>query len=305
MKFFYSILIIMLLLLFVGGPDSESHRIYKSFWDMGHTFLFAGLVYIMMQTSFFKKKSVNTSFLLVMILCISLGLAIEILQTYVERDFEVFDLISDLAGAIIGYFIALYIDKRYLFNIRNISVIFIVVLSLLSSVQLIAVMIDEINMRKNFPVLADFSTPFNLTRWDAEKAKLELNSEFSSQDNNLLDVVFLPGKYSDITLQHFVRDWTGYQYLNFKIFNTKLKPIDIELKIYDETHIQHRYKYNDRYNKSIRLNYGWNNIHIPLYTVINSPKKRKLDISHIKSLSLFLTDVTKPTRVYVGDIRLI
>lgn len=303
MKWISLICITMLFFLFVGGPDSQSHRVFQQIWDMGHIFLFATLTYIAMETVFFKRLSIIKSFLYLILLSLVLGLIIEVLQVFVGRNFEFKDLVSDILGTVIGFLIAVYFERRYIFNKQLINLFFIVILCLVSSLRLIIVLFDEVNIRHEFPILVDNSSLTQLTRWDVFNASLSLTNEIPNHGNMLLSVFFLPGKYPDITLQHFMGDWTGYKYISFRLFNPKLKPLDIELKIYDQAHTQN--KYSDRFNMVIQLKNGWNEIKIPLIEVKNSPIKRKMDLSKIKSLSLFLNNLTQPVKLYLSPIELI
>lgn len=304
MKVLFFIVAIMFVFLFVGGPNYESHRIHKELWDLGHIILFATISYLIINTYFFKKKPSLRYFLILVLLSATLGLLIEILQVFVGRNFEFKDLVSDVAGAVIGYVIATYLDAKYIFNKKYLSILAVCILVLMSSRNLMSVTMDEISMRSEFPNLASYSNSFSLTRWDVNKAHIsrsELNSEAGTQ---LLSVNFLPAKYPDITLQHFVRNWSGYNFINFKVFNAQKKNINVEFKIYDQIHIKKGYTYNDRFNMKLNLKNGWNDINVSLSKVINAPKDREMDITSIKSISLFLIDVKKPVQIYLSDIKL-
>lgn len=303
MKWLFLFISIMTLLLFVGGPDYESHRIYQEAWDLGHIFLFACLSLLILKTNTFKNIPYNKLFIIIVLLTLCVGLLIEVLQVLVERTFEYKDVLSDLIGTIIGFIIHLLFNKKYLIGSLKLSLFTILLLSLVSSSKLIIVLIDEVNMRKEFPTLAKFSTPLHLSRWDVNSAHLDINDSDLTQEE-LLEVTFMPEKYPDITLLHFMTNWTSYQYISFKLFNTQTKSLNINFKIYDKYHAKHNYKYSDRFNRVFNLKPGWNKIKITLAEVINSPKTRKMDITEIKSVSLFLLNVKQPIKIYLGAIEL-
>ena len=119
-----------------------------------------------------------------------------------------------------------------------------------------------------------------------------------------MQAIFLPDAFPDITLQHFPRDWSGYNNIKFSLYNKAQDPIVIELKIYDEDHMKYGYQYTDRFNRELLLQPGWNNIFISLNEIFNSPEKRTMDIARIKSFSLFLKDVTSPVTIYIDDLKL-
>ena len=103
MKIIYFIISALIVLLFVGGPDYESHRIFQYIWDMGHIFLFAALSFIALNLlKIHNTKSIKT-LLYVIALSTLVGLLIEVLQLLVNRDFDLNDVVNDVLGAVIGY----------------------------------------------------------------------------------------------------------------------------------------------------------------------------------------------------------
>lgn len=305
MKLIHLFLAVLTLFLFYGGPDYESHRIIQHVWDTGHYILFAGLSFTLLQSHYFKKLSIPYSLFLIIVFSLVLGIFIELLQIFVNRDFELTDIISDLLGAIIGFLIASLYEKRYVLNSKIKTIIIICLIIIIGFSPLFVVIIDEINMRNEFPVLADLSSDSQLSRWDVNKADLFISRDIQIKGENTLLVSFQPGKYPDVTLQHFMRNWSGYEYIYFRLFNPELKLIEIEIKIYDYFHTKKNYKRSDRFNMVVQLKDGWNEIKIPLTEVKNSPIKRKMDLSKIKSLSLFLNNLTQPVKLYLSPIELI
>ena len=100
----------MTVLLFVGGPDYESHRIIEKIWDMGHIFLFAGLSFSLLATSLTRNFKWGKKLFIIISFSFVIGLIVELLQLFVDRDFELKDIASDVLGASIGYLI--YIFKK-------------------------------------------------------------------------------------------------------------------------------------------------------------------------------------------------
>ena len=302
MKIIYLILSALIVLLFVGGPDYESHRIVTNIWDYGHVILFFGLSSIYLNINPFKQDEVHQKFLTIVILSLIIGLSIEIIQVFVERNFDVFDVLNDLYGALIGYFVNRYQTLIANPTKKGLALLFATIFTLLSLSSIIKVTFDEYLMRQEFPVLADFESPFELTRWDTHLTKITKSKIQVKNNQYSMKAIFFPGEYSDITLQHFVRNWAKYKTLSFNLYSSTKRMI--ELKIYDEAHISNNYSYNDRFNREIILHKGWNNIEISLSDIINSPKNRKIDITQIKSFSLFLNDVKQPVTLYFDNLKL-
>ena len=304
MKYMYFIIIILTVLLFVGGPGYETHRIYQHFWDMGHIFLFAALSFSLLQLQQFRELKWSKSLFIIISLSFITGLIIELLQVLVGRDFELSDIARDVLGALIGYLI--FFLKEYNFSLKRkmLMIISICVIFLTSSFNILIVLIDEYQMRENFPLLADFESPFQLSRWDAGKAKIDFSKKNVRQGLYSLQVIFLPDKYPDISLQHFPRNWSSYSNVKYSLYSEEQKPIVIEMKVYDEKHIVNGYKYNDRFNREILLQPGWNNISVSLKEIFSSPVKRKMDSTKIKNFSLFLKDTTRPVIMFLDDLKL-
>ncbi|MBV9961912.1 MAG: VanZ family protein [Parafilimonas sp.] len=102
--------IIANILFLMPGPDVPSVSfldiIYFDKWV--HAGLFCGLTiliaYPFIKAGYFSKRLLTK----IAIACALYGVLIEFLQKYVafERDFDVFDMLADAIGCVIGYFAA-------------------------------------------------------------------------------------------------------------------------------------------------------------------------------------------------------
>lgn len=293
---------VLSILLFVGGPDYESHRIIKHVWDFGHVVLFAALSYIMLDLVRDISLSSIYKFLIIIILSFIVGLSIEVVQLVVGRNFEIRDLVSDISGAVIGYIVFYMLHKKHSLSSEILLSLPIFLLLIINIFPLFNAIIDEIEMRNKFPVLSNFESYRELSRWDVNQVNLSLSKDYKVEGENSLQAIFLPDEFPDITLQHFLRNWTGFKLLNVSVFNPDSNDIEIEFKIYDRQHIDNGYKYNDRFNKIINLKSGWNHLKIKLTRVINAPKNRRMDIDNIKSMSFFMVDLARPKILYFDAV---
>lgn len=304
MNWTYFLAVILTILLFVGGPDYESHRIVQQIWDVGHVALFLMLSYIILIFIRKYKLSYIAQFLIIVALSFIFGLFVELIQLLIGRDFELQDLANDVSGAIIGYFVY-YLLHAKISKLHNIiAALSIVLLLMISLYPLANVLVDEVKMKNEFPMLSDFESPTQLSRWDVKQANLSLNKHHVQQGEYSLQAIFLPDAFPDITLQHFPRDWSGYKNIKFSLYNKAQDPVVIELKVYDEDHMKYGYQYTDRFNRELLLQPGWNNIFISLNEIFNSPEKRTMDRTRIKSFSLFLKDVTSPVTIFLDGLEL-
>ncbi len=108
--------IIANILFLMPGPDVPSigflDEIYFDKWV--HAGLFCGLTCLIafpfVKAGFFSKRLL----IIISISCALYGVLIEFLQKYVafERDFDVFDMVADTTGCVIGYIAASWLRRR-------------------------------------------------------------------------------------------------------------------------------------------------------------------------------------------------
>ena len=305
MKLINILIAILVFLLFFGGPDYESSRLFQYIWDTGHLFLFSLVVFTILTSRYISDKSQVKILLAVIFSSLTIGFIIELLQIFYNRDYSLHDVINDVLGALIGY--VLYRLKQenipLLKQKRNIG--FLAVLLLSGFYPLMTVILDEYMMRKEFPALANFESSYQLSRWDVKSAEISLSQKHVREGKHSLKVIFFPDRYPDITLQHFAQDWRGFSKLGFSLFNpVENGPVSIELKIYDKKHVDNGYKYSDRFNHELLLQPGWNDIVLSLDTILKSPETRVMNKEQLKSVSLFLHDISHPLMLFVDEVKL-
>jgi VanZ family protein len=304
MKLGYIFVLVLSGLLFIGGPDANSHRIYQEFWDTGHMVLFAGLAMILLSLPMFNKKPWWLWFVLISVFCLVLGMAIEVVQLVVGRNFEMKDLLNDLLGGYLGLLIVTALQAHRPVAIRVSMYPLMLLLIAIVLKPLAFVVIDEFVMEEEFPILADFETTYELSRWDNNLASLSIDNSQKRYGEKAMRIEFSAGEYPDITLKDFPRNWQDYVAVKFSIFNTTDSNLDMELKIYDWQHVKNGYDYSDRFNKELTLHPGWNDFNIAMEEIQSAPKHRSLELENIASFSLFLHELDKPMVMYFDSLRL-
>ncbi len=291
----------LLALLFIGSPDYYDSRTVKEIWESGHFVLFfmitmgARQVLGSLSLKVFFVGSVAFGFLF--------GLATEVLQLLVGRSFEWKDLINDLVGVFSALCLIYGIENKTKIE-RIVAIFSFVFFSLIGISSLIVSIYDDYIMTSQFPVLSNFETPFQLLRWDNAWAELSISKEIKHKGSNSMKVMFTPGKYPDITLNHFIHDWSNFQFIELSVFNPSEKSYELVFKIYDNYHSASQYEYSDRFNMEIKLEPGWNHLKHPLETVFQSPKNRFMNKTNIVSLSLFAIDVEESFVFYIDEVKL-
>ena len=98
------------LLLFIGGPGSDSGRILKTAWELGHIVCFAlwALLY-----GYWRRGGGWVRLLLeALVLAFVVGGAVELIQTRIGRDGSWADLGNDLLGSVTGVLVYLSFWRR-------------------------------------------------------------------------------------------------------------------------------------------------------------------------------------------------
>ena len=296
--------IVCTVFLFFGGPGYYSPRSFKYLWDIGHIVFFSALsTLILLDLSTLKKMSFLRQCVAIVLMTIILGILIELIQAGTKRTVDILDIIRNLIGTFVAIsFLApanKTVPKSYLRTLQVLT-IFMAILAVLPFAKAAA---DELLAQMQFPVLSDFETPFEIDRWSGS-AKLSIDDEIHFHGKSSLKVVLKTSNYSGASLKYFPGNWVNYKHLHLNIFNPLNEPLKIKCRIHDRRHAEGNQAYNDRFNKSLVLLKGWNQIVIPLEQVENAPKTRKLDLRRVQQLSVYVYRLPHPRVIYIDKISL-
>jgi VanZ family protein len=288
-------------LFFFGGPDYYSSRSFKNFWNVGHVVFFALFSYqLLIDGRLFRNKSFFQKLFLCLFISTILGIFIEFAQNGFDRDVEINDLWRDLLGASIGFFLSpLALNKLT----KTIILFSLTAVLMLQSIPWFLVLADEINANLTFPVLSDFESEVEATRWSGD-ALLTISDEMAFSGDHSLRVDLGTEKYSGIALRYFPKDWSEYQILLFEVFNTD-DNLDITVRIHDQLHTQGEQLYSDRFNRKLTLHKGWNTININLADVASAPVTRRMDLSSVGGLGVFVVEQSVAKRIYLDAVKLV
>lgn len=292
-------------LFFIDGPGDDAVRSLDAFWDLGHTVVFALWSYLLIKwirplsgLKFLKQAAV------LLVFAVIVGASIELLQGRFHRTPSVSDLFRDIIGALVA--IAFLARQRKdipnkLVRTFQAAATLLVIGALF---PLAAAVTDEYAARKSFPVLSNLESPFELSRWECETG-CSIAKGVAPNGGGALEVPLKTTLYSGASLKYFHRDWRGYAFLTFNLFNELDAPLRITCRIHDKWHEDRGNKYSDRYNVNLTLNPGWNNIRIPLSDVASAPKERRMDMAGIRSIGFFVTRLKKEMNIYVDDLAIV
>jgi hypothetical protein len=126
--------------------------------------------------------------------------------------------------------------------------------------------------------------------------------ERSQQPNKMVGhVTFHPAEYSTMTLDEPYSDWRGYSTLVISLFSPRVDLFNSTVRVEDQ---QHNGDYSDRFNATYEIRPGPNLIQIPLDRIASAPATRRMDMSAIASLALFVANPKDTLSLYVDSISL-
>lgn len=286
--------------LFWAEPPA-SFRSLQHFWNLGHIllfFLFSRVAVILFPA--IGSWRPGKKFILLFTLALLLGGAIELYQRFTPgRDASFADLAADLAGPLLYLGIQRGIGKRQ----RLVLLATVVFFASFSLVPGLAMLSDEITAARQFPLLADFETPFENYRFTCQgSCTISDRAAYSGRKSLLLKLT--TDRYSGIGLQYFNGDWSAYKTFSCAVFNPGSTPVNLHLRIHDLLHERGTMEYSDRYNTTFRLLPGWNSLRVSLEDVRNAPKGRKMDMGTIRGVGFFVAHEPEPLTLFLDTLKL-
>lgn len=291
------------ILLFRGGPDYDSSRSFRQLWDSGHIIYFALAAWMLSRWRPVACRAPVIQW--VVILCITLvaGTLIELAQDSVQRSPEISDVLRDLTGSVLilafGPACATVGSRRWKLLLKGAAVCIL----LAQLWPLASSMLDEANARADFPVLADFEAPFEISRWNGGEG-LSVEQLSTVHGGKALRVPLSTEHYSGADLLYFEGDWRKFHTLKISAFNPDAQPLWVTVRIHDRQHAQGLQQYEDRFNQHVLLVHGWNHIGIDLNEVASAPAQRRMDMGHVRGLGIFATSLQAPRFIYLDNVRL-
>jgi len=300
----YFLIFVLFVFLFVGGETQQKHRLIKDVWDAGHLVLFGLISFIYFSRPAKANHSIIYKIIVTTLFCLLVGSAIEVIQLFTHRNFSIGDIINDVIGGYLGLLAIIITSKHKTLKNQIIAPLVFFLLVIIGLRGLEKDLIDEYILRSDFPELASFETNLEMDRWEFKQVNAKRSLQHVKKGSYSLEAEFLPGRYPNISMQHFLADWSGYEKLGFSVFNPTNESQQFELKVYDARHVTTGRKYKDRLNKQITFAPGWNEIDIELSEIIRSPKHRSMNAKEIKGFSLFTDKLKQPVTLFIDNVHL-
>ncbi len=247
---------ICFVLFFIGGPGYDSPRSYKYFWDLGHILFFAIFTWLIL-TNWPKilKMPFYRQAVAALVITIIAGSLVELAQTASFRNSDLLDVARDVIGCLVA--LAFWVPGRRSVSARTLKIFqtTTVGLVLVAVLPLAGALIDETQARSQFPVLADFESPFEKGRWSGD-ADFTIDHKIHFHGGASLKVIMNTSKYSGVALKYFPGNWQGCDQLQLSIYNPDPKPIQLTCRIHDRRHTRGPQRYEDRFNRRFCISTG-------------------------------------------------
>jgi hypothetical protein len=227
-----------------------------------------------------------------------LGGATEAAQFLSARDADPWDLGMDLVGGAVALSLC-YTREPGWPRGRAWAVRGVAILALCATFLPLVWCLHAYRVRGNaFPRLIAFESRAELIFFETAGTRL------SYQDGSGT-VVFLAGgrQYPRFGVTEVEPDWRGYSTLVAEVHNSSDSLVKLHLRIHDFPHDK-RY-YDDRFNMEVTLHPGDNRIEIPVATIEDAPRSRRLDLSQVKNVTFFLVRPERNVTLRFDDVRLV
>ena len=77
------------------------------------------------------------------------------------------------------------------------------------------------------------------------------------------------------------------------------------IRVHDCLHVEGEQIYTDRFNRSITMQLGWNDLFISMVDIKNAPVGREMDLGNIYGFGLFASSLKEERVVYIDEVRLV
>ena len=289
---------------FAGGPGDLTARSAQRAWDFGHVAFFFAATVVWIKWGWRDKARSSFRLWAIVLMCVALiGLGIEGVQAMLGRSAEPSDLLRNLVGAVLALTL-LGIDRSRFSGWMLTAIRAVAVLLLLGALSpLFVALSDEISAARAFPVLSDFETPFQLSRWESDVV-LSVEKDIVREGTGALRVPLSTARYSTASLEYFPGDWRDASVLLASVFNPDQHPLELVLRVHDDWHDEHGQSYSVRFNTVFTITSGWNDLRVPLSDIKAGPRDREMDMSQIAGLSFFTVELATPRTIFIDQLEL-
>lgn len=292
--------------LFVDMPDKIHARWFDPAWDLGHVLIFA--LWSWTLATYWSPLARSAPIRKIVIILVVTGVAsgvVEFLQCFVGRYPGWADVGRNFVGSLFAVFFLFPRPvpfSRWRWRLAQGCTIGLLILVL---APVAVIFMEDLAMKRRFPVLADFETTSELAYWSGiGNAALTIDSAVSISGHAALRVDLTTARYTGAAMEYFPGDWREWKWITFSVYNPDRTSIRLVCKINDRLHDISGYHYEDRFNQAFEIVSGWNHIRIPLSTVSHAPSTRRMDLSRITEFNIFATHLPFSRHIFLDRLML-
>jgi len=291
---------LVLALLFLPVP-TESLWLRQAL-DSGHTFLFFLLSFFLYLQLNKTKKNLGTPyvFLVVVLVCVFLSVAIELIQGYshsvLQRESSVDDLYKDGFGIAAGLALATFtLQGRVRYKL--LSLMTVVAFLLLGFYSLLQFSWHSVQKMKALPLVTQFDESWSTSFVHLHNVVMVevVKRQGATWYRMRFDKAMFPG----IEIKEPMSDWQSYEKLRFDVWSSNQSNIILVLRVHDALHNQN---YNDRFNQRFVIRPGFNSLFVSLTDIKHGPVHRELDMTSVSGMKLFMVDVNEGVMLDMSNI---
>ena len=301
----FAICIALLLLL---CPMPEMSRIFRYGMDLLHAPFFAILALFLDRKRRKVKQNGFIQGLSFWIFLCMLGAALEAIQTIAGRDTNWHDGLSNLLGITAGLLFSYALSATDRLYLKLCGYIAGILMLFFGSIYGLYGAWDSLQAKIQFPTIANFETDCELLRWEVSDASLVRSTQHATSGDFSGNIILQAGRYPGVSIELPPGDWSPYHYLALDILWVKNKTFSVN-NWEQRTNLALRVKLEDdgpsdssedRFELTVALQPGQNQIRIPIEEIANGPAMRSLRLNRMKRLSLFLNN-SKSSQVLFTD----
>jgi len=277
----------------------ESAHLWQLLGDGLHAPIFCFSVLLLWWFFGASKRSLILSFTAAVVLVCG----VEIIQPFTGRSASWVDVKNGVVGSSLGaLFGACFLSRSIALWAVTVPLFFV---GIVSGFYPAYEEWELTNWRAaRLPVLADFESPRELEflKPIAEEPPDELFSLAKAPSPNTgsaLVVQTLPLHYSGVAFRLEGMDWSSYNAFSFSVYLERAATLSVRIDDWGDCET-----FESRFNRIIPLPAGWSEVRIPLPEVQNGPKNRKLDISQLRRILVFLDPAQRSQRFWLDDLKL-
>ena len=320
---FFVAFVLILTIYYVDQID-ESNLFWRAIQDSSHTLVFFLGTYLslrcMTALRLFPSFTNGARIALVLSLSFIAGITIEIVQPFFGRSASFLDIWYDLLGCTAGaliFYLRVHLPNQERQNhaqehgksrsaLKKAGLILttIAVLSIsciLPAYYYRVLTLQDTAMPMLFNFDADWEKEFLQLQAGAHLSIVDAPEGWTEHDSKVAKLTLSSQHYPGLTFRDIPRDWSKYQFLILEMFSKQNPTNAITLRIHDQ---QHNNRYQDRFNLSLKLSAGLNEIKIPLRHVSLAPTNREMNLQQIAGMALFTIKPQSPSSIYLDNIRL-